>query len=76
MKKKLTITLEEDVYEGLQQVVGRGKIGLFLEELARPHVSDTALEAAYAEDAADEESEREAEEWCEGTISDVGDEPW
>jgi predicted CopG family antitoxin len=38
MHKKLTITLDEKVYEGLYRVIGRRNISRFLEELARPHV--------------------------------------
>lgn len=38
MHRKLTINLNEDVYRGLHRVVGRGSIGRFLENLARPHV--------------------------------------
>jgi len=38
MHKKMTITLDEAVYDGLFRVVGRRKISQFLEDLARPHV--------------------------------------
>lgn len=38
MHHKLTINLSRDVYRGLHRVIGRGKIGRFLEDLARPHV--------------------------------------
>ncbi len=39
MQKKLTITVDADVYEGLHSVIGRRKISRFLTDLARPHVS-------------------------------------
>ena len=35
MKKKLTLTIDEEVYEGLHEVVGRRKISRFIEELVR-----------------------------------------
>ncbi len=38
--------------------------------------SDNELKASYREMAADTEAEAEALEWIEGTIGDVGDEPW
>ena len=38
VRKKLTITVGEDVYAGLYQVVGRGRISRFIESLLRPHV--------------------------------------
>ena len=73
MQKKLTITLDEEVYKGLHAVVGRGRISRFLEDLARPHVVSRDLEAAYREMAGDEVREAEAEEWVEGLIGDVAD---
>ena len=38
MQKKLTITIDEDVYSGLYRVVGRRKISRFIESLIRPYV--------------------------------------
>lgn len=39
MLKKLTINVNEDVYSGLHQVIGQGRISQFLENLARPYVT-------------------------------------
>jgi hypothetical protein len=75
MQRKLTITVDEVVYEGLHKVVGRRNISRFLTELARPHVVPDALDEGYRAMAADETREREAEEWAEGLALDVGDEP-
>ena len=75
MSKKLTITIDDEVYEGLYRRVGRRKISRFLEGLARPHVVDADLEAAYQEMAVDEARESDAAEWSEGLIGDVADEP-
>lgn len=75
MTKKLTITIDDEVYEGLYRRVGRRKISRFLEDLARPHVVDSELEAQYRAMAADEVREGEAEEWAEGLIGDVADDP-
>ena len=75
MHRKLTITLDEKVYEGLHKVVGRRRISQFLEDLARPHVVGVELDAAYHEMARDEARETEAIEWSEGLIEDVSDEP-
>lgn len=74
MQKKLTITIDERVYEGLHAVIGRGRISRFIEDLVRPHVLHNDLEAAYAQMAQDEERESEALEWAEVTIGDVSDE--
>ena len=75
MHKKLTVTLDERVYEGLHRVVGRGSISQFIEDLVRPHVIESDLESAYREMAQDEVSEAEALEWAEATIGDVSVEP-
>jgi len=74
MRKKLTITLDEQVYEGLHDVVGRQRISRFIEDLVRPHVLPADLEAAYKEMAEDEARELEALEWAEVTVGDVSDE--
>ena len=75
MRKKLTITVDQAVYDGLHRIVGRGHISRFLTELARPHVVPDALEEGYREMAADEEHEREAMAWIESLAPDVADEP-
>lgn len=74
MRKKLTITVDEQVYEGLHVVVGRQRISRFIEDLVRPHVISQDLVAAYMEMAQDEAREEEALEWAEATIGDVADE--
>jgi predicted CopG family antitoxin len=70
MQRKLTITLGEEVYEGLHRVIGRRKISQFIEDLVRPHVTTSELEAGYAAMAADAEREAEALEWIEGTMGE------
>ena len=83
MSKKLTIVVSEDVYEGLYARVGPRKIGQLLERLARPHVTEGGLEAAYRQAAEvenlaalykqaaqNEEAERAAMEWIEANVDD------
>ena len=74
MHRKLTITLEEAVYEGLYRTVGRRRISQFIEDLVRPHVVDTTLDAGYQAMASDAEREAEAQEWCNALAGDVADE--
>ncbi|MBA3714637.1 MAG: addiction module antitoxin [Pyrinomonadaceae bacterium] len=74
MQKKLTITIDEQVYDGLHSVVGRRRISQFIESLVRPHVLNQEFEAAYRQMAEDEAREAEALEWAEATIGDVRDE--
>ena len=74
MQKKLTITVDEDVYEGLRKIIGPRKISKFVQELVRPHVVRPNLESAYADMARDQKREKEALEWAEATFKDVSHE--
>ena len=71
MQKKLTVTIDEEVYNGLREVIGPRKISRFIEDLVRPHVTKKDIYAAYKEMAADEVRESEALEWAEATFGDV-----
>ena len=68
MQKKLTITLDEEVYKGLRNLAGRRGISRFIETLVQPRQSERALAAEYNAMAADEAAEAEALEWAEGTL--------
>ena len=72
--KKLTITVERPVYDGLHKLIGRGRISAFLNNLARPYVVEEELQNAYAEMAQDEEREAEALEWSENLVPELQDE--
>ena len=74
MQKKLTLTIDEEVYEGLHEVVGHRKISRFVEDLVRPHVLKRSLYEGYRDMAADTLRESEALEWAEGTLGGVADE--
>ena len=71
MQKKLTLTIDEEVYKGLREVIGPRKISRFIEDLVRPHVTKKDIYAAYKEMAADEVRESEALEWAEATFGDI-----
>jgi predicted CopG family antitoxin len=58
MQKKLTITVDEKVYEGLHKTIGPRKISKFVEELVRPHVVRPNLESAYAQMARDKNEKK------------------
>ncbi len=76
MTKKLTISIDDRVYDGLHAVIGQGNIGRFLEDLARPLVVPDSLSTAYAEMSADKARDAEAEEWCESLAGDGTDAAW
>lgn len=74
MSRKLTITLDDEVYQGLYDKVGPRRIAGFIQELVRPYVVGPDLEASYAEMAAQELRERDATEWADDLIADAADE--
>ena len=72
MQRKLTITVDDEVYQALHQQIGRGNISGFIENLVRPHIwTEADLEEGYRAMAADTEREREAEEWIEALIGET-----
>ncbi|MBW6455117.1 MAG: hypothetical protein K0A98_04455 [Trueperaceae bacterium] len=75
MRRKLTITVDEQVYAGLHRVIGRRRISGFIESLVKPHVVREDLAQAYRQMAQDEDREAEALAWVEATVEDVADEP-
>ncbi|MEA2870878.1 MAG: hypothetical protein QOH67_854 [Hyphomicrobiales bacterium] len=79
MTKKLTITVSDEVYEGLHRRIGRRKISRFIDDIAREHVVEQpevfrgSLADGYREMAADEEAEKEAHEWIESNMGETLD---
>lgn len=74
MQKKLTITVDAAVYDGLYRTVGARRISQFIEDLVKPHVTETDLGAAYARMARDEAREAEAAQWSDALLPDAADE--
>lgn len=73
MHKRMTITLDEAVYDGLYKTIGKRHISQFIEEVVRPYVLDTSLDNGYQAMAADQTREAEASEWCNALAKDVSD---
>ena len=71
MQKKLTITVDEEVYKGLHKTIGPRKISKFVEELVRPYVVRPSLELAYSQMSKDKKREKEALDWAEMTFRDI-----
>lgn len=65
MSKKLTITVDDEVYAGLHSVIGRRRISRFLNDLARPRVLRRDLAECCKAMAADGDCEREAASWAQ-----------
>jgi hypothetical protein len=71
MHKRMTITLDEVVYDGLYRTIGKRRMSQFIEDLLRPHVLDTALDDGYRAMAADVVREEQAQEWCNALSKDM-----
>ena len=71
MHKRMTITLDEVVYDGLYRTVGKRRMSQFIEDLLRPHVLDSALDDGYRAMAADVSREQEAQAWCNSLSKDM-----
>jgi hypothetical protein len=71
MHKKMTITLDEVVYDGLYRMVGRRRMSQFIEDLVRPHVVDSSLDEGYKAMAADASREKESVEWVNALAMDM-----
>ena len=74
MHKRMTITLDEEVYDGLYRMVGRRRMSQYIEDILRPHVTEAALREGYQAMAADADREAEAQEWCNALSGDMRDE--
>ena len=66
----MTITLDEDVYDGLYRTVGKRQISQFVSDILRPFVSERTLEDGYRGMAADAERESGADEWLSALAND------
>ncbi len=74
MHRKMTISLDEAVYEGLYRTIGKRRMSQFIEDLLRPHVLDTVLDDGYRAMASDQVREAEAMQWCNALATDMADE--
>ena len=63
MQKKLTITLDEQVYEALYSVVGRGNISRFIENLVRPHIMDADVSESAPRKRTQADKDAMREDW-------------
>ena len=90
MGKSLTVTLSDEVYDGLHRRVAPEHIGAFIDGLARPHVVeppegtpewDAWMKAQYraqaAEEAANPALAHEIRDWCDAGLDEgLPDDDW
>ncbi len=69
MQKKLTITIQENIYNDLHLIVGKGRISKFIENIIKPYITKDNLRLAYQAMAKDKQREKEACEWEKGLIN-------
>jgi hypothetical protein len=74
MHKRMTITLDEAVYDGLYRTVAKRKMSQFIEDLLKPLVLDSSLDGGYRAMAADKQREVQAQEWCNALSGDMANE--
>ena len=51
MQKKLTLSVNAEIYEALHKMAGKRKIGRFIENLVRPYIASDGLQETTAQDA-------------------------
>ena len=74
MHKRMTITLDEAVHDGLYRTIGKRQMSQFIEDLVRPYVVSEALDAGYQAMANDSLREKDASEWINALNKDMNDE--
>jgi hypothetical protein len=67
MSKKMTVSIDRQIYDGIQALIGSDDIGEFLEDLARPFIGADGRAAGYVDDLPPLNSTtfRERIWWCE-----------
>lgn len=70
MRKKLTLTLDEEVHAGLHRMIGLRGISRFIEDLLRPRVLRPDSSETYEGISQDRVREEEAREWAEALEKD------
>jgi predicted CopG family antitoxin len=63
--RKLTITVSDEVYEGLLRHIGARRISSFIDRLARPYLDQDAAEALYREAEIDPDRREALADWDE-----------
>ena len=77
MSKRVNLYFHDAaVYDGLIQLVGKGNVSRFIENMLKPLVLHSDLADAYQAMAQDSAREKEAIEWINGTSGDIAHESW
>ena len=71
MQKKLTLSINAEIYEALHKMAGKRKIGRFIESLVRPYIE--SFDSAKERTAQDEEQESAVLPWAGTHGADAGE---
>ncbi len=63
MRKKLTLSIDPELYDSLYRTVGQRNISSFIEDCIRPILLSHNLRQAYKDMSQEEERRRNAAEW-------------
>lgn len=69
--KKLTITVTDEVYEGLHRHIGARRISAFMDRIARPYVDQESAASLYRAAEADPDRRATLEDWDSLPIDDL-----
>lgn len=70
MQKKLTLSINAEIYEALHKMAGKRKIGRFIENLVRPHIASSD---GLRERTQEEEQASVMLSWPETTDANAGE---
>jgi hypothetical protein len=74
MQKKLTLSIDAEIYEALHKVAGKRKIGRFIEKLVRPYLGSLASVEPQKFTTIGDDQETAPYGWAETCFGDPRDE--
>jgi hypothetical protein len=74
MQKKLTLSIDAEIYQALHKMAGKRKIGRFIEKLVRPHIASWEVPEGGGGNVPPEASQ--ALPWAEAKAAPSGEEAY
>ncbi len=75
-KRKVTLMLDSDVYDGLRKMLGERNIGKGVSKMVRPYIDLNIIELGYKELASDKDRDDEGEDWIAVDEEMVAENVW
>lgn len=77
MSKRVNLYIQDEIlWENFTNLVGRGNVSKWIENMIKPLVDKSSLANSYKSMSKDKEREQEANDWVSGTFGDVGHDTW